>query len=85
MPFEDEREHGYAEETARARNQLDRFDRLYIPMTRIIKAVVLVICLSLCALGAIFSPAEHAEDTASKPQFVPVRNAQPARGIWLRV
>jgi hypothetical protein len=52
---------------------------------RIIKALVLVTCLSLCALGLIFSPAEHGEKMPPKTQFVPVRNHQPARGVWLRV
>jgi hypothetical protein len=54
-------------------------------VTRTIKAALLLIILSLCALGAVFAPREPARERDSKMRVTPVNNHQPHRGIWLRV
>ena len=65
---------------------IDCSGKVYFPMTRTIKAALLVSILSVCALAAIFSPNETKKnDRESKTQVVPVNNPQPHRGIWLRV
>jgi hypothetical protein len=54
-------------------------------VTRTIKAALLLILFSLCALGAVFAPREPARERDSKMHATPVNNHQPHRGIWLRV
>jgi hypothetical protein len=54
-------------------------------MTRTIKAAILFICISTCALAVVFSPRETASETLPQTQILPVKNQQPHRGIWLRV
>jgi hypothetical protein len=54
-------------------------------MTRTIKTAVLLVCLSLCALGLILSPKGKREDREQSTQVVPVNNHKPTRGIWLHV
>jgi hypothetical protein len=50
------------------------------------KAVLLIVCVLLCAAGVILSPNETAkEERNSHTQIVPVNNHQPNRSIWLRV
>lgn len=68
-----------------ARNQLDRSDRLYLPMTRTIKAALLFGIFVLCALGVIFSPQEKPQNREQRTHVVPVNNRQPQRTLWLRV
>ena len=72
-------------ESAQARNQLDRSDRLYLPMTRTIKAALLFGIFVLCALGVIFSPQEKPQNREQRTYVVPVNNRQPQRTLWLRV
>ena len=64
---------------------IDSSGKVYIPMTRTIKASLLFSIFALCALAAIFSPKEKREDRERPTQVVPVNNHQPHRGIWLRV
>ncbi|MEY2547866.1 MAG: hypothetical protein QOD64_448 [Verrucomicrobiota bacterium] len=64
---------------------IDASGKVYFPMTRTIKAALLVFLLSLCALAAVFSPREPARERDSKTQVTPVNNHQRHRGIWLRV
>jgi hypothetical protein len=64
---------------------IDSSGKVYFPMTRTIKAALLVSLLSLCALAAVFSPREPARERDSKTQVTPVNNHQRHRGIWLRV
>jgi hypothetical protein len=54
-------------------------------MNRSAKIFALLVCVSLCAIGAVLSPKENAKEEESKAQIVPVNNDQPHRGIWLRV
>jgi len=54
-------------------------------MNRPAKILALLVCASLCAIGAVHSPKENAKDGESKTQIVPVNNEQPQRGNWLRV
>jgi hypothetical protein len=54
-------------------------------MRRTIKSALLVVILSVCVLGAFFSPHEVSRDREQKTRVVPVNNAQPHRRIWLRV
>jgi hypothetical protein len=64
---------------------IDDSGKVYIPMTRTIKASLLFTIFALCAFGAIFSPREKREDREQPIQVVPVNNYQSHRGIWLRV
>jgi hypothetical protein len=64
---------------------IDGSGKVYIPMTRMIKASLLFSVFALCALGAIFSPKENRENRKQPTQVVPVNNHQSHRGIWLRV
>jgi len=64
---------------------IDCSGKVNFPMTRTIKAAVLLMCILVCTLGAFFSPQETAPDRASKTQVLPVNNRQPHRGAWLRV
>jgi hypothetical protein len=63
---------------------LDGSGKVYIPMTRTIKASLLFSIFALCALGAIFSPKQN-RGNREPTQVVPVNNHQSHRGIWLRV
>jgi hypothetical protein len=54
-------------------------------MTRTVKAALVLLILSLCALGAIFSPKETIKEREPNTWLVPVNNVQPQRGVWLRV
>jgi P pilus assembly chaperone PapD len=54
-------------------------------MTRTTKAALLIVCFSLCALGAVLSPTRNALDPQRKNEMLPVNNRQPHRAIWLRV
>jgi hypothetical protein len=54
-------------------------------MRRTIKSALLVVILSVCVVGALFSRHELARDRDQKTRVVPVNNAQPHRRIWLRV
>ena len=54
-------------------------------MTQTIKAALLFVVFSLCAIAAIFAPKEPAVDRESKTHVIPVNNHQPRRGVWLRV
>jgi hypothetical protein len=54
-------------------------------MRRTIKAVLLFVALAACVLGALFSPQEPPRERPSKTLLVPVKNAQPKPGVWLRV
>jgi hypothetical protein len=54
-------------------------------MRRTLKSALLVVILSVCVMGAWFSPHELARDREQKTRVVPVNNAQPHRRIWLRV
>jgi hypothetical protein len=76
--------------TSRSKNvsmepAIDGSGKVYIPMTRTIKASLLFSVFALCALGAIFSPKENRENRKQPTQVVPVNNHQSHRGIWLRV
>jgi hypothetical protein len=64
---------------------IDGSGKVYIPMTRTIKASLLFSVFALCALGAIFSPKESRENREQPTQVVPVNNHQSHRGIGLRV
>jgi len=64
---------------------IDGSAKVYIPMTRTIKASLLFSVFALCALGAIFSPKETRENREQSIQVVPVNNHQSHRGIGLRV
>lgn len=64
---------------------IDGSGKVYIPMTRTIKASVLFSIFALCALGAILSPKEKRENREQPTQVVPVNNHQSHRGIGLRV
>jgi hypothetical protein len=64
---------------------LDASDKVYLPMTRTVKAALVLLILSLCALGAIFSPKETIKEREPNTWLVPVNNVQPQRGVWLRV
>jgi len=64
---------------------IDGSGKVYIPMTRTIKASLLISVFALCALGAIFSPREKREHREQPIQVVPVNNHQAHQGIWLRV
>jgi hypothetical protein len=64
---------------------IDGSGKVYIPMTRTIKALLLFSVFSLCVLGAIFSPKEKREDRERPTQVVPVNNHQSRRDIGLRV
>jgi hypothetical protein len=54
-------------------------------MRRTIKSALLVVILSICVVGALFSAHEVSRDREQKTRVVPVNNAQPHRRIWLRV
>jgi hypothetical protein len=54
-------------------------------MNRTAKILTVLVCFSLCAAGAVFSPKDSAKGGESKTQMVPINNHQPQRGIWLRV
>jgi len=54
-------------------------------MNRSAKILVLLVSLSLCAIGGILSPKENAKESEPKTQIVPVNNQQPQRNNWLRV
>jgi P pilus assembly chaperone PapD len=54
-------------------------------MTRSTKAALLLVCFSLCALGAVLSPTRNPQDSQRKSEMLPVNNQQSHRGIWLRV
>lgn len=54
-------------------------------MTRTVKAAVLLLCLSLCALGLILSLKGDAREFSPETEFLPVENPQPSRGVGLRV
>jgi hypothetical protein len=54
-------------------------------MRRTTKALLFFSILSLCVLGAIFSPKETAKDREPKTQVMPVKNNQPHRPARLRV
>jgi hypothetical protein len=54
-------------------------------MNRSAKILVLLVSLSLCAIGGILSPKENAKESEPKTQIVPVNNHQSQRGVWLRV
>ena len=64
---------------------IDGSGKVYIPMTRTIKASLLFSIFALCALGAIYSPKQKGENREQPTQVVPVNNHQSHRGIWLRV
>jgi hypothetical protein len=64
---------------------IDGSGKVYIPMTRTIKASLLFGIFALCALGAIFSPRETRENREQPTRVVPVNNHQAHRGTWLRV
>jgi hypothetical protein len=64
---------------------IDESGKVYIPMTRTIKASLLFSVFVLCALGAIFSPKDRRENREQPIQVVPVNNHQSHRGIGLRV
>jgi hypothetical protein len=64
---------------------IDGSGKVYIPMTRTIKAALLFSVFTLCFLGAIFSPRERREHREQPSQVLPVNNHQPPHGIWLRV
>jgi hypothetical protein len=54
-------------------------------MRRIIKSALLLVVLAVCVLGALFSPQQIRRDREPATHAVPVKNAQPKRGVWLRV
>jgi hypothetical protein len=54
-------------------------------MNRSAKILTLLLCFSLCAAGAIFSPKAQTQQSEPKTQIAPVINRQPPRAIWLRV
>jgi hypothetical protein len=64
---------------------IDSSAKVNFPMTRTIKAAVLLMCFLVCAVAALFSPKDTAKDTETRTQLVPVNNQQSHRGIWLRV
>ena len=64
---------------------IDGSGKVYIPMTRTIKASLLVSIFALCAMGAIFSPKQKSENREQPTQVVPVNNHQSHRAIGLRV
>ena len=64
---------------------IDCSGKVNFPMTRTIKAAVLLMCFLVCTLGAFFSPQDAAKDPETRTQLVPVKNQQSHRGFWLRV
>jgi hypothetical protein len=54
-------------------------------MRRIIKSVLLFVAVAACVLGTLFSPKEPPRERSPKTDVVPVKNAQPKSGVWLRV
>jgi hypothetical protein len=53
-------------------------------MSRSSKFLVIVLCLSACACGALISVGEVAKDDRAKTNVVPVNNLKPDRAsqIW---
>ena len=54
-------------------------------MRRTIKCALVLVTLAVCVLGIVFSPHEVSPERETKTHVVPVKNARPQRGIWLRV
>jgi hypothetical protein len=55
------------------------------PMSRTIKSGLLVMAAAVCIFGVLLAPRATAPERESKTHVVPVKNAQPQRGIGLRV
>jgi hypothetical protein len=52
-------------------------------MKTLIKTLIVLLCLFLCAGGVVLSPKEKAQDNRAKSKIVPVDNREQNRASWV--
>ena len=54
-------------------------------MSQTLKVAIVVLCFSLCGVGAFIASIAGEEHSAQKTNVIPVKNREVVHGIWIQV
>jgi len=58
-------------------------DKFGTPMSQTLKVAIVVLCFSLCGVGAFIASIAREEHSAQKTNVIPVKNREVVRCVWI--